>query len=368
MVDGAEKRLAFFLPGLYEGGAERVFLNLVQGIAAKGNPVDLVLSRAEGPYMPQIPDSVRLVDLNTPRVLYSAPALARYLRREKPAALLSALYANIPALWAKRLAGYRGRLLVSEHNTLSVVARDVPDLRWRIYPRLARWFYPWADEIIAVSEGVADDLAAAARLRRDRIEVIYNPVVLPDLHEKARAPLEHPWFKAGEPPVVVAVGRLTAQKAFDVLIPSFAQVRARRTARLLILGEGEDRLALEEMVNRLGLGGDVSLLGFVPNPYPFMARASVFVLSSRWEGLPTVLVEAMALGVPVVSTDCPSGPREILLGGRHGRLVPVGDIDALANAIHAALIGEVPSPPRESWRPFELDTVIDRYIEIMLGR
>ena len=368
MASGAEERMAFFLPGLYEGGAERVFLNLVQGIAAKGKPVDLVLARAEGPYMPQIPASVRLVDLNVSRVLYSAPALARYLRREQPSALLSGLYANIQALWAKRWVGYKGRVIVSEHNTLSVVARDVPDLRWRIYPRLAHWFYPWADEIIAVSKGVADDLAQTAKLRRDRIQVIYNPVVLPDLHEKAKAPLEYPWFRAGEPPVVMGVGRLTAQKAFDVLIPAFAQVRERQPARLLILGEGEDRKALEELVERHGLTQDVRLHGFAANPYSFMARASAFVLSSRWEGLPTVLIEAMSLGIPVVSTDCPSGPREILSDGRYGRLVAVDDVQALARGISAALNGEVAPPPQESWRPFDMETVIDQYVQIMTGR
>jgi glycosyltransferase involved in cell wall biosynthesis len=367
MMTTLTNRLAFYLPGLYDGGAERIILNLVEGIAKKGYAIDLVLGRAEGPYMAEISDSVRVVDLKVSRVINSVPALVRYLRQEQPAALLSAMYANIPALWAKRLSGYQGRMIVSEHNTLSVVANDTGDLRWRVYPQLAHWFYPWADDIIAVSKGVADDLAAAARLPRDRIHVIYNPIVTVGLYEKSEDPLEHPWFQTGEPPVVLAVGRLTAQKGFDILIRAFARVRERQVARLLILGEGEDRSVLEDLVYQLGLTQDASLPGFVSNPYPYMAHAAMFALSSRWEGLPTVLVEAMTLGIPVVATDCPSGPREILRDGQYGRLVPVGDINALAQAIIAALNGQVPCPPGESWKLFELDAVIDQYVATLLG-
>jgi glycosyltransferase involved in cell wall biosynthesis len=247
------------------------------------------------------------------------------------------------------------------------VGHDTHDLRWQIFPRLANWFYPWADDIIAVSKGVADDLAHAACLPRDRIQVIYNPIVTSDLYEKSREPFEHPWFNAGEPPVVLAVGRLTAQKAFDILIRAFARIRARRPTRLLILGEGEDRLALQNLVNQLGLDQDVSLPGFVSNPYAYMAHAAVLTLSSRWEGLPTVLVEAMSLGIPVISTDCPSGPREILRDGQYGRLVPVGDSSALVEAMIAALDGQVPSAPSDSWKPFDLDTVIGRYLEVLQG-
>ena len=360
-------RLAFYLPGLYDGGAERIILNLIKGIAAKGYLVDLVLARAEGPYMTEVPDAVRLIDLKAARVLSSVPALVRYLCQEQPGAVLSVLYANVPALWAKRVSGYRGRVIVSEHNTLSVVGSDTHDLRWQIFPQLAHWFYPWADDVIAVSQGVADDLAHVARLPRDRIQVIYNPIVTSDLYEKSREPFEHPWFKAGEPPVVLAVGRLTAQKAFDRLINAIARIRARRSARLLILGEGEDRLALQNLVNQLGLEQDVGMPGFVSNPYAYMAHAAALALSSRWEGLPTVLVEAMSLGVPVISTDCPSGPREILRDGEYGRLVPVGDSSALVEAISAALDGQVPSAPQDSWKPFDLDTVIGQYLEVLQG-
>lgn len=362
-----KERLAFFLPGLYDGGAERIMLNLAKGITARGYPVDLVLARAEGPYMAEIPDSVRLVDLKASRVLSSGPSLVCYLRREQPAALLSVMHANIVALWARRVAGVPQCVVVSEHNTLSRVASGVGDLRWELYPRLARWFYPWADGIVAVSKGVADDLAQVAKIPRERIQVVYNPIVTPDLLEKSKSFLEHPWFKSGEPPVVLAVGRLTAQKAFDVLIQAFAQVRKTRLTRLLILGEGEERPALEATIRQLGLAQDVGLPGFVPNPYPYMVRAALVVLSSKFEGLPTVIVEAMSLGTPVIATDCPSGPREILMDGRHGQLVPVGDPVALADAIERTLTANAPRPSRESWQPFDLDCVVDQYIHLLLG-
>ena len=361
------ERLAFFLPGLYEGGAERVILNLAKGISSRGYSVDLVLARAEGPYMEQIPDSVRLVDLKAPRVMGSVPALMKYLHDEKPMAMLSALFSNVIALWAKRLSNIPTRLIISEHNTLSSVVADQKDLRWQIYPKLARSFYPWANNIIAVSKAVAKDLAKVAAIPRNRIEVIYNPIITPDLKCKSEALLDHPWFKTSEPPVVLSVGRLTDQKAFDVLIRAFSLVRKYRSAHLLILGEGENRDALQDLIKQLGLEKDVKLLGFVQNPYPYMANASVFVLSSRWEGLPTVLVEALYLGTPIIATDCPGGSREILQDGQFGKLIPMDAPRSLAEAIIHSMDDPRSCPPEVSWKPFNLDFVVDRYINLLVG-
>lgn len=362
----SKDRIAFFLPGLYEGGAERVFLNLAKGIADRGYPVDLVLARAEGPYMNQVPGCVRLVDLNATRVVTSVPALSRYLHREQPAAMLSALFANLISLLSRRLSGYPRRLIISEHNTLSSVTHNQNDLRWQIYPRLAGWLYPRADEIVAVSNGVAEDLAHTAMIDRDRIQVLYNPVITPELCEKAKAKLDHPWFKANEPPVIVSVGRLTSQKAFDVLIRAFSRVIEKRPARLLILGEGEDRFMLETLIRELGLEQVVSLPGFVQNPYPYMAQAGLFVLPSRWEGLPTVLIEALYLGTPIVATDCPGGTREILNGGEYGTLIPVDCPLALTDALMKSLDERTSPFPRASWEPYDLDFVVDRYLKLLL--
>ena len=362
-----KERLAFFLPGLYGGGAERIMLNLASGIASRGYPMDLVLARAEGSFLDEVPNSVRLIDLKATRVLSSTPALVHYLRHERPAALLSILHANITALWARPLAGTPLRVILAEHNTLSSVVRGGTDPRWHLYPKLARWFYPWADGIIAVSEGVAVDLAELTRIPRERIQVIYNPIISPVLFEKSMETLDHPWFKSGEPPVLLAVGRLTKQKAFDVLIRAFIEVRKNRPARLMILGEGEERTTLEGLIREYNLEKDIILPGFIPNPYPYMAHAAAFVLSSRWEGLPTVLVEAMALGARIISTDCPSGPREILLDGKYGQLVPVEDPFALASAIVASLATVGIRPSQESWKSYELDCVVDQYINMLFG-
>ncbi len=363
------KRLALFVPSMRAGGAERVTLILAREIAARGHAVDLLLAQAEGPHLAEVHESVRVVDLKASRVLTSLLPLVRYLRQERPQALLSMMvHTNIVALWACRLAGVSTRTVVSERVTLSWRTEHTRSKRGWLWPWLIKLFYPWADGIIAVSNGVADDLVQVAGIPREYVRTIYNPIVRPELREKAQAPLDHPWFKPGQPPVVLAAGRLTAQKGFPTLIQAFARVCQVLPARLLILGEGEQRLALETLIRQLGLEKDVSLPGFEANPYPYMARASVFVLSSRWEGLPCVLIEALACGAPLIATDCPSGPREILKDGQYGQLVPVGDIAALAQAIEMALGGKIPPPPEESWRPFELETVVNQYMNVLLAR
>jgi glycosyltransferase involved in cell wall biosynthesis len=371
-MSNLHKRLAIFLPGLYGGGAERITLNLAAGISRQGYAVDLVLAQAEGPYLAELPDSVRLVELNARhrsglRTMASFPALVRYLRHARPDALLSALHANIIALWARRVAGIPQRVVISEHNTFSHRQQELP--KWYRLPmlRLLRRFYPWANGIVAVSEGVADDLAQVAGIPRDRIQVIYNPVVTPELQAKVKELIEHPWFEPGEPPVVLAVGSLTAQKDFSTLIQAFIRVLRARPARLMILGEGEERPALEALVKRLGLEQNVSFPGFVANPYAYMAQASLFVLSSRWEGLPTVLIEALFCGKPIIATDCPSGPREILRDGQYGKLVPVGDMASLAQAIGAVLDDTTFRPPSESWQPFESEIVTNQYMSTLFG-
>ena len=362
------KRLALFIPSLRGHGAERTMLNLAKAVAEQNYIVDLVLARAEGPFLAEVPKSVRVVDLKAPRVLTSLPALVRYLRRKQPQAMLSAMgYANIVALWARRLAGVATRVVVSERNTLSCSVQHASSRRGRLMPHLIRRFYPLADGIVAVSKGVADDLAQVTGIPREHIQVIYNPVVTPELQEKARAPLEHPWFAPGAPPVLLAAGRLTAQKDFPTLIHAIALVRQSRLTRLLILGEGEERPALEALVRQLNLEQDVSMPGWVENPYPHMVKASLFVLSSKWEGLPGVLIEALYCGAHLIATDCPGGSREILRNGQYGQLVPVGDVAALALAIESALDSERTGLTRESWRPFEPKTVVNQYINVFWG-
>lgn len=344
-------------------------VRLAGGLAERGYDVDLVLGRRDEDdhYRAEVADTVRIVSLDAPRALFSVPRLIRYLRRERPVAMVTSLdYMNVLGVWARWLARVDTRVVVNEQNTLSMVVDNGTRRRKRVLPWLVRQSYRRADGIAAVSEGVADDLARFVGLPRDRVDAIHNPVVVPQLADMTTQPLDHPWFGPDEPPVLLAVGRLTPQKDFETLLRAFAKVRASHAARLLVLGDGDERSRLEALVIELGLEQDVSLPGWAVNPYPYMAAADLFVLSSLWEGLPTVLIEALYCGVPIVATDCPSGPREILQGGRYGSLVPVGDVDALAQAIADALDGDVPAPVPESWAPYRIDVVTDRYLQLML--
>ena len=360
-------KIAIFAPSMAGGGAERGALKLAEGLVRRGFDVDLVLAYAEGPRLDEVPAEVRLVDLNARRVLSSLPGLMRYLRREKPQGLASVLdHSNVVALWARKLGRYPGRVVVIEQNTLSEAARNGKSRRDRVMPWMVRWFYPWADYVVSVSDGVSDDLAELVSLPPEKLRVIANPIVASDIGDLARAPVDHEWFEDGSA-VFVAAGRLRPQKDFPTLLRAFAQVRSRRRARLLILGEGPERDRLEALVRELGIGSDASLPGATTNPYAYMARSTAFILSSRWEGLPTVLIEAMSCGAPVIATDCPSGPREILDGGRYGSLVPVGDVDALSAAMEAALDGELARPPVESWRRYAIDAVVDKYVPLLVA-
>jgi glycosyltransferase involved in cell wall biosynthesis len=374
-------RLALFIYDFSGGGAQRCTLTLANAFAARGYEVDMVVVRARGPLLPELSPRVRLVAFDRqwrslpwpalekmPKAM-SLVALATYLRTERPEIVLSAAsHVNRAALWARLLTRVRTRLVIriSNHPTRSAV--DTRGRRQRLRLWQARYLYPKADAIVANSDGVADDVARITGLPRTRIETIYNPVGTPELREKLGAPLNHPWFAPNAPPVVLGVGKFKSQKDFPTLLKAFARVRAARPARLVILGEGRQRTGLEALARSLDVSADVALPGFVSNPYPYMKRAALFVLSSAWEGLPGVLVEALTCGCPVVSTDCPSGPAEVLDGGTYGALVPVGDDRALADAILAGL--QAP-PDRERLRAraalFDSEHAVDRYLEVLWG-
>jgi glycosyltransferase involved in cell wall biosynthesis len=366
-AQGTFPRIAFFLQDLYGGGAERVMLALASGIARRGFAVDLVLVRRQGAYVDDIPANIRVVELGTKRTVNSVAALARYLRRERPAVLLTALvHVNIAALLAGLLARVGTRLVVTEHNQISRNIAPTASRTVRMAYRLVPFLYPRAARIIAVSDGVAEDLTKFAGMRRGRIDVAHNPVVTPDMLMKAAQPVNHPWFAEAEAPVILGVGRLSAQKDFGTLLRAFALVRASRPVRLVILGEGACRKELEDLANELGVAADVQMPGFVDNPLAFMGKASLFALSSRFEGLPTVLIEAMACGTPVVATDCPSGPREILEGGELGGLAPIGDPEALASVIERSLDDPVPTERLlAKAEEFTVDRAVDRYLTLL---
>jgi glycosyltransferase involved in cell wall biosynthesis len=292
------------------------------------------------------------------------------MRREQPDALLSAKTpANLVAIWAKRLAKVGTRIVVSERTNLSMIIRQSTKWRWRFALPLIHKVYPQADLVVAVSNGVADDFSSCTGLSREGITTIYNP--MPTNHIKAQSilPVSHPWFDTEKIPVILGVGRLVPAKDFPTLLKAFAHIHRKHPARLLILGEGRERAKLEALASELGIAEEVSFPGFEPNPYAFMARASVFVISSAWEGLPNALIEALACGCPVVSTNCPSGPQEILANGAFGSLVPVGDDRALAEAILHTL-EHPPNPERLRSRAAEFDihTIAEQYLEALLPK
>jgi glycosyltransferase involved in cell wall biosynthesis len=342
-------RLAIFASFSGQGGVERMLVHLIQGFCAEGVEIDLLLVRSQGALLDALPPGVRCIRLGTRHTLLAAITLARWLRRERPPVLLAVKdRAGRAAVLARALARTRTRLVLRLGTNLSAaLSSDNVLQRWlRVLP--IRLLYPAIDRIIAVSEGVADDIARIARRPRALIAVIRNPVITPRLQALASEPCPHPWLAAERSfAVVIAAGRLQRQKDFPTLMRAFHQVARERDCRLLIIGDGRGRDGLITLANTLGLelgvAGNIDLPGYQPNLYAWLARADLFVLSSAWEGSPNVLTEALALGIPAVATDCPSGPREILANGRYGPLVPVGDSEALAAAMLATLADPLPA-------------------------
>lgn len=358
--------IAIYLHCLFNGGIERVMLNLTRNFVARGLKVDLVLNFPGALFLWDFPPSVRIINLEAEKILTRVPKLVRYLRQEQPTVLLSTNhYANEVAILAKHFSGVPTRVVVSDQTHLSQEGRSNSRLSFKYWsPLAARLFYPRADGIVAVSQGVAEDLVGITGLAAERIQVINNPIETDEVIEKGKEPVDHPWFNSPELPVILGVGRLEKQKNFSNLINAFVKVRQVREARLMILGEGSERDRLEDLIRELGLENEVEMPGFVRNPFAYMARAAVFVLSSSWEGRPLVLGEVMALGTPIVSTNCPSGPYEVLDGGKYGELVPVDDSEALASAILKVLSGQT-KPADPAWlAQFNLEGTAQKYLDI----
>lgn len=330
-------RIALFLPSLAGGGAEKVFVDLANRFSKSGIRIDLLLAAATGPYLGDVRGDVRVIDLGCSRVLSAVPGIVKHLRRERPAALLSGLdHANVAALLAHKVSAMQTRSVISLRAVPSDMYRNAAGARSRILPRAMRIAYRHADAIIANSHTVAVDAARLLGLDGGNIRVIGNPVDVESIAALGLEPPGHGWFAPEAPPVVVAVGSLTPVKNFGALIRAFAIARARRTCRLAILGEGPERHALESLADRLGVSDDVILPGFQRNPFGWMSRAAVVASSSRSEGCPNALLQAVALGRPVVATDVP-GSAEVLENGRWGELVAAESPDSMAAAILAAL-------------------------------
>lgn len=355
--------IALVLPSLGAGGAERVTLTLAQGLLELGDRVDLVLGQATGALLPMVPAGVRVIDLSAgPSLRGMIRPLVRYLARERPAAMQASMWpVTCWAVLARRLARSDARLVLTDHVNLSAMHADrgaAHDAAMRASMRIA---YRRADAVTAVSQGVADDVERLARLPAGSVRAIPNPIPPPtSCREVARWPADGPR--------ILTVGTLKAQKNQALLLDAVARLATVRPVQLAIVGEGEERAALEAHARQLGIADRVTLPGFAPNPACWYASADLFALSSDYEGFANVLVEALAHGLLVVSTDCPDGPAEVLAGGKFGRLVAPGDIDGLAGAIHAGIDSRADHAALKARaREFAPPAIVAAYRALLLG-
>lgn len=364
------RKLALFLPTLDDGGAERVMLQLGASFAARGHQVDLVLAVPDGPLRSQVPSSVRTVQLDAPRSIRALPRLVLYLQQERPAALLSTLeHSNVLAIWARLLSRTGVRVVLREASVLPPRLR-LSGLRPQLLRSLMRRSYGSANALVAVSRSVAESMVDTLGVPPRAVRIIYNPVITDDLHRRAAAAVDDPWFAPGAPPVVLGAGRLVPAKDFSTLLRAFAIVRARRRAHLMVLGQGSEREKLLGLIGELGLQDDARLAGFDHNPFRYMARSAVFATSSLYEGLPGALIQAMACGCRVIATDCYGGSREVLTDSRGrlaGPLVPMHDHEALARGIVDLLDAHARGPSRVDYdlERFREGSTVNEYLEVL---
>jgi glycosyltransferase involved in cell wall biosynthesis len=364
------KRLAIFNAFSGTGGVERVVYNLLEGLSAHDIEVDLLAVIGKQGELPPIPwPNIRVIKLPTKHSQMALFSVARYLREQQPAVLMvakdRAIRMSVLARW---LSGVKTTRLVGwlHMNMSGYLVDKGPITRWlRLGP--IRWLFPHLDLIVGVSEGVVDDAAQITGLPRERMLALPNPVLTPEVYAKAEAPSGHPWLDGAETvPVILGAGRLSPEKDFATMLRAFRRLRDQRECRLVIIGEGPLRANLEKFVAELGLQDSVSLPGHTTNPYAYMKRAALLAFSSIAEGSGNVLIEAMALGTPVVSTDCPYGPSETLAGGRYGALVPVGDDHALAAAMLATLEQPLPADTlRRAVAGFSVAASAERYLHAL---
>jgi len=361
------KRIACFFATSGHSGVDRAMKHLIPALLDRGYFVDLLHVRRHGPYIEQKHERLRIVDLGSKHVYPSLMAVVRYLKTERPAVMLSDKdRVNRTALLAKYIAGGDTRLVLSSGTTISIdLATRGAFERWLQRTSMGK-LYGYASQVIVTSKGVADDMAGYTGLARGKISVVPSPVVPASCFEEQLPRPDHSWFKKGEPPVILGVGELCMRKDFQTLLRAFAKVRAQQPCRLVILGKGRQREELGQLATELGVGDDVDFAGFQPNPYAFMQHAALFAFTSKWEGLGFVIIEALAVGTPVVSTDCPSGPSEILQDGHYGRLVAVSDVDGLASSIVKTLDNPLSSDIlKQAARPYEIEASTDAYLEAL---
>jgi glycosyltransferase involved in cell wall biosynthesis len=361
--------VAFFLPSLEGGGAERSFVELANQFVARGIRVDFVLAERSGPYLTELSSTIRLVHFNTRKKLRALIGLTRYLRRERPDVLLAGLdLANAAAVIASMLAGMPSRCVISQRSMIRPVWQLERPHTWPAWLWLLRQAYVRARLVICNSRAAYDELTDDLGVRKERCAVVYNAVDVGRIESLARERVTDSWLSADAAPLVIAVGSFQPIKDLPTLLRAFAIVRRTRKANLLLLGEGPDRGALESLARELGIEDDLRMPGFMANPFPWISGARVLVSASLIEGCPNVIQQALACATPIVATDCPGGTAEVLENGRWGRLVPVRDAEAMARAIIETF--DAASPPDGKKRAADFDSwrTADTYLTLMLAK
>jgi glycosyltransferase involved in cell wall biosynthesis len=331
-------KITIVLPNLHGGGAERLHVNLANNWISKGFNVEFILLRKEGELLKMLEDKVTVIGLNVDRIRSVVFPLAENLRKSRPDVVLVAMWPLTSAgVLGWLISGRIGKLFLSDHENLSASYVAQGRVNPSFLKTLIRFSYPLASGIIAVSRGVKKDLCELGNFSNDLVRVIYNPAAIGVSSKKESIRIQERLWGGAFNHRILSVGTLKPQKDHENLIKAFALIETKLNAKLIILGEGSLRQKLEALILKLGLKDKVSMIGFVIDPYPWFRSADLFVLSSRWEGFGNVIVEALECGVPVVSTDCPSGPAEILENGRYGKLVPIQDPISLASAMETSL-------------------------------
>jgi len=359
--------IACFFATSGHSGVDRIVKNLLPGMVEAGYQVDLLKIRNHGPQLTGKSHGVRVIELQAKHVYTAVPGLVSYLRHKRPNVLLTDKdRVNRSAILARLLALAKTRLAVRLGTTVSLNLASRGHLDRMVQRTSMRFLYRYADAIIMPSMGAATDFSQTTGIPRNSISVVPSPIVTPELYKQSETLIDHPWFQTGETPVILGVGELSTRKDFATLLRAFAAMSDNSAYRLVILGRGRQRERLESLARELGIADRFSLPGFVDNPYPYMKRARLLALTSRWEGLGIVLVEALALGTPVVATDCPNGPAEVLGNGRFGSLAPVGDHLALANAM-AEQLNQPPTAEQfqQAVTPFSLNNSVAGYLRAM---
>lgn len=363
-----KKKVSFFIPTLNAGGIEANTIRLAKGFIKDGFQVDLLVANSNGEYKERVSNEVNIIDFKCNKIIKTLPKLIRYIKTEKPSVLISAseganIVTSISRFFLRR---YSTKIIISIRTHLSTEYSETNSKMKRFFPMISKVFYPKVDGIVTVSRGVAEDVSELLQIPLKKISVIYNPIVDDTIEALSSEKIEHPFFKdSRDYPIILGAGRLTKQKDFETLLYAFKEVRKKMMCKLVIIGEGEERKRLEALIQELNISDDTDLIGFVQNPYSYMKNADLFVLSSAWEGFGNVIVEAMATGTNIVSTNCPSGPSEILEGGVYGELVDVGDYKNLSEGIIKVLKNPLPhNVLKKRANYFSVATALNKYKEL----